>query len=209
MRTVSGYLRGSWLLPLAAAAAVFGVVWGTLGASALSGSYTATLSGDAEVPALATPYGGSFSATLSGDSLSYSLTSDAVGTTQAHIHLGAADENGGVVAFLFGLVEDGVNGVDTSGTIQAADVIGAIEGDFNALIDAMNASGAYVNLHSLANPGGEVRGQIALAAAALPSTGSGGLAQSDGSGAWVWALIAAGMTLALGLTARQAVRRRF
>ena len=158
---------------------------------------------------MATPYGGSFSATLSGDSLSYSLTSDAVGTTQAHIHLGAAAENGGVVAFLFGLVEDGVNGVDTSGTIQAADVIGAIEGDFNALIDAMNAGGAYVNLHSLANLGGEVRGQIALAAAALPSTGSGGLAQSDGPSAWVWALIAAGMTLALGLTARQAVRRLF
>ena len=133
-------------------------------AAAQATSFSATLSGDAEVPPVTTGAGGSFSATLSDGTLSYTLTSDATGITQAHIHLGAADENGEVVAFLLGSVDPGVDGIDEPGTISAADVIGDIAGDFDALIAALNNGNAYVNVHTEMYPGGEVRGQIAAAA---------------------------------------------
>ena len=138
-------------------------------AAAQATSFSATLSGDAEVPPVTTGAGGSFSATLSGGTLSYTLTSDATGITQAHIHLGAADATGGVVAFLFGSVDPGVDGIDVSGSISAGDVIGDIAGDFDALVAALNSGNAYVNVHTEMYPGGEVRGQIAAAAAQATS----------------------------------------
>lgn len=148
---------------LAAVAIVAGLM--TAGSvSAQATSFSATLSGGAEVPPVTSDFGGNFSATLSGGTLDFTLTSDAMGITQAHIHIGAADANGGVVAFLFPMDADGVDGIDVSGSIGADDVIGAIAGDFDALIAALNAGEAYVNVHSLANPPGEVRGQIAPAA---------------------------------------------
>ncbi len=144
-----------------------GEVRGQLAAAAAAQAtpFSASLSGDAEVPPVTTGAGGSFSATLSDGTLAFSLTSDATGITQSHIHLGAADENGGVVAFLFGSVEPGVDGIDVSGSISADDVIGDIAGDFDALVAALNAGNAYVNVHTEMYPGGEVRGQIAAGAA--------------------------------------------
>ena len=138
---------------------MFVLLSGSVAAQATS--FSASLSGDAEVPPLASDAGGNFSATLSDGTLDFTLTSDAMGITQAHIHLGAADANGGVVAFLFGFEDGGVDGVDVSGSITADDVIGDIAGDFDALVAALNTGEAYVNVHTVANPPGEVRGQIA------------------------------------------------
>ena len=83
--------------------------------------------------------------------------------TQAHIHVGAEDGNGPVVAFLFGFVAEGVttNGVLATGTITSDDLVGPLAGMSLAdLVAALDSGGAYVNVHTLANPGGEIRGQI-------------------------------------------------
>ena len=196
--------RSSLLLPLAAAALAFGIVWA--GVAQGAGSYAASLSGANHTTPVDTTAGGSFSASDTGGALSYTLSSDAEGITQAHIHMAAAGADGPVVAFLFGPVDPGQDGVNASGTISPADLLGPVEGDWDAFIAAVDAGETYVNVHTATNPGGEVRGQIGAAAAGLPATGSGGLADT-GNSAWLWALVAAGASFLLVGGSARAVRR--
>ncbi len=91
------------------------------------------------------------------------------GVTQAHIHCGAADVNGPIVVFLFGLDPLGrtVSGIQAEGAILDADVMAVADsaecpGGVASLSDLaakMKAGQAYVNVHTLANPAGEIRGQ--------------------------------------------------
>ena len=143
-------------------------------------TFSATLSGGAEVPAIKTAGSGSFDATLEGDTISFELVAvDIIGVTQAHIHIGPADDNGPVTAFLFGLNEEGVDGVQEQGTITAADLIGPLEGGTIAdLVAEMEAGNAYVNVHTVAIPAGEIRGQIV---ATVPA-GDGEPENGDGDG---------------------------
>jgi hypothetical protein len=47
------------------------------------------------------------------------------------------------------------------GTITAASLVGGLLGQpLSALVDAMRAGNTYVNVHTLAFPPGEIRGQI-------------------------------------------------
>jgi hypothetical protein len=93
----------------------------------------------------------------------------------AHIHVAPAGVNGPVVAFLYGPAAAGggrSSGVLAQGTITAGDLIGPLAGqDFSALVDAIRAGNAYVNVHSDDGvapagtgpgdlPAGEIRGQI-------------------------------------------------
>ena len=83
---------------------------------------------------------------------------DIVGVTQAHIHVAPSDAGGPLAAFLFGPVEgQDFNGLVAKGTLSEDDVIDMSIAD---LTDLMNNDGAYLNLHTTANPPGEVRGQI-------------------------------------------------
>jgi hypothetical protein len=88
------------------------------------------------------------------------------GIRMAHIHCGAPGVNGPVVAFLFGPVDPpGVtkNGLLSHGAIRDEDVIdGVCPGvtDVQDLVALIRAGGAYVNVHTVANPAGEIRGQI-------------------------------------------------
>lgn len=208
--------KSSWLLPVMAAAAAFGLVWGLSVVQAQETHYAATLSGDAEVPPVTTTASGDFRATLVGDTLNYRLVASGEGLTQAHIHLGAAAANGPVVVFLFGPDDAGVSSIDVTGTLGPADMV---EGTFQEMIDAINSGNAYVNVHSIANPPGEVRGQIAISSAAapvapaaptaLPATGSGGLADTDGgTSAWVWAVAAAVVAFGGVAVGQRVLRRR-
>lgn len=83
----------------------------------------------------------------------------------AHIHLAPAGQNGPIVLPMLGnpFVPDPgltVKGVLVEGTAMAADVSGPLAGDLDAHVAAMRSGGTYVNVHTVENPSGEIRGQI-------------------------------------------------
>ena len=106
------------------------------------------LSGDQEVPPVKTSASGSASFVISADkSVSGRVATSGVEATAAHIHEGAKGANGPVIVPL-------TKNADGSWTPAA----GA------KLTDAQYASylagNLYVNVHSAANKGGEIRGQL-------------------------------------------------
>lgn len=125
---------------------------------------TAELSGENEVPAVESEGHGLAILHLSRDGIRYKLAVENIDeVTQAHIHLGEAGENGPVVAFLFGFVEGGVttDGVLARGTITEDDLVGPLAGmPLSALVEALRSGGAYVNVHTVDHPAGEIRGQV-------------------------------------------------
>lgn len=130
-------------------------------------TYSAELSGAKEVPPVMTPAMGEATFMLSPDGtvLTYKLTvSNLTNVTAAHIHLAPAGVNGPIVVGLFGGSIPGLfTGVLAEGTITSANLGGSLAGmPLSALITQMNAGNTYVNVHTMANPGGEMRGQIEL-----------------------------------------------
>jgi hypothetical protein len=131
---------------------------------------TTSLSGAEEVPPVATKARGTAIVRWSGDGseLTYRLiVANIQDVTMAHIHLGAAGENGPVVAWLYPsappaqLVPGRSSGVLATGTITDADLVGPLTGMTMAdLIEAIEAGDTYVNVHTSRNPAGEVRGQL-------------------------------------------------
>lgn len=161
------------VLALVLAAALALVVALPAGAGNDRNFKAAPLKGANEVPAVDSQGNGvaHFKLNKDGDALSFSLiVANLEDVTQAHIHCGPADANGGVTAFLFGFADPAVNqnGPLASGVITDAQVLpiadsavcpGGIE-DFDDLIAQIRAGNTYVNVHTVANPGGEIRGQI-------------------------------------------------
>jgi len=82
----------------------------------------------------------------------------------AHIHLGAPGTNGPIVLGLFGPTDP----VDfcretriVNRAFTAKDLVGPLKGEpLRALVQQMLAGNAYVNVHTVKNFGGEIRGQI-------------------------------------------------
>lgn len=126
----------------------------------------ATLLGASEVPPVETDGKGGAVFRIKRHAVDFKLGVTGVeNVTQAHIHLGPEGANGPVVAFLFGFVDGGVtvDGLLARGTITADDLLGPLEGEsIRALVDEMRAGNLYVNVHTVAHPAGEVRGQIAI-----------------------------------------------
>jgi len=79
----------------------------------------------------------------------------------AHIHAGGPNDAGPVMVFLFNgpTTKNGYSGVLASAEITRAS---AFSGAFtlDSVLTRMRNGTAYVNVHSVANPGGEIRGQI-------------------------------------------------
>ena len=90
------------------------------------------------------------------------------GVTQAHIHVGGPLENGPIAAVLFspGEPTGEINGLITRGSDRSKGTltdVDLLEGfTLDTLVEAMMTDNAYINIHTEANPGGEVRGSIAL-----------------------------------------------
>lgn len=127
-------------------------------------NFAVPLSGDEVVPPVDTDARGlaTFQLNKEGTELRFKLNvaniEDVIG---AHIHNAPAGQNGPIVVFLYGdpLAEAvTVNGTLVQGT--ATEVVGPLAGDFEALIDAMESGNTYVQVHTTANPSGEIRGQI-------------------------------------------------
>lgn len=142
----------------------------TSAASEHGRNFTAHLSGDAEVPAADTRATGQavFKLDRDGSALHYRLiVANIENVTQAHIHIAPAGANGPVVAFLYPpappaqLIPGRSAGVLQTGTITAANLVGPLAGTtLDDLLDAIRSGNAYVNVHTSANPAGEIRGQI-------------------------------------------------
>jgi hypothetical protein len=137
-------------------------------------TFTAHLTSDQERPVPVDTHGSGqaiFKLSKDGTTLHYKLIVNNVeNITQAHIHCGGTEVAGPVIAFLFGFNEEGVtqNGVLAEGDITAADVVVQADSEacmggvanFEELIAKIKAGGTYVNVHTVAFPGGEIRGQI-------------------------------------------------
>ncbi len=135
----------------------------------------AHLTGYQEVPPNATPASGEFRAKISTDeqSFDYELTYSGFPTDVlfAHIHFGQQGVNGAISTFLCSN-SGGPAGTSlcpltagmVTGTVTAATIIGPAgqginPGEFAKLLDAIRAGVTYVNVHTMAHPGGEIRGQ--------------------------------------------------
>lgn len=137
--------------------------------------FAANLSGDQEVPPVDTNTTGDidlqFNRKLTKAEFALKVN-NGVAITQAHLHCAAEGENGPVVAFLSGSIPGGFD-VDgelaeftlTDANIAAVDAdclpsIGMSINDIADLAAAAQEGKVYVNVHSVANPPGEVRGQL-------------------------------------------------
>ena len=131
-------------------------------------AFLAPLSGGGEVPPVDSAARGKARMRLvsQGTALRYELeVSDIVDVAQAHIHMGQPNENGPVVAFLFGPQSPAgaFSGPLAEGVIEERDLMGPLEGDLAGFVQALQAGDLYVNVHTAGNPGGEIRGQIGAA----------------------------------------------
>lgn len=132
------------------------------------------LSGDQTVPPVQTSATGTFIIMLEASpnrfNISFELdVTNIVDVTAAHIHLGAAGANGPVIVPLFsGPQKSGsFTGVLAKGALTEADLTGPMAGKTFADLAALVLGGqTYVNVHTVANPNGEIRGQIVVPGAA-------------------------------------------
>jgi hypothetical protein len=131
--------------------------------------FKATLTGDQEVPAVETDTRGRAEFKVSHDrsevdfELRIRKAVDIFAGAGAHIHCGFPGENGPVMVFLAGgIPTGGLDGdVRVEGEFHDEDIIATDCGTtVEDLVQAMRDGRAYVNAHSLANPAGEVRGEI-------------------------------------------------
>jgi hypothetical protein len=107
---------------------------------------TAVINGAQQVPANASPATGTFEGVFDSKSMTLTYTVEYRGMTPniAHIHVGAPGTNGSVV-------------------IPFRDVSSPITGTYKLDKDGAEDllyNGMYVNIHSTAFPGGEIRGDI-------------------------------------------------
>ncbi len=123
------------------------------------------LSGSQEVPPVTTNASGTAVVELNGTQTEIKVTLTALGlenVTAAHIHLGPAGQNGPIIFTLYSQAE-GAFPNPLVKTLTAADLQPQPGAGVNNFADAVNAllsGNTYLNVHTQAHPGGEIRGQI-------------------------------------------------
>lgn len=128
--------------------------------------FAANLSGAEEVPARSTAASGSATIIVDGDQVTYAIeVDDITAVTAAHIHSGAPGTNGSIRLFLYppqqGQTVPQVTTTErmilVTATVPASNVTGIA---YQELLNEMRSGGAYVNVHTVQFPGGEIRGTI-------------------------------------------------
>jgi hypothetical protein len=156
-------------------AAVFAVALASIGittndltrsAFAQNQKFTATLSGQDEVPPTNSQATGMAEFIVMGDSVGYTVNaSNMQGVTAGHIHSGKQGENGPVVVTLF-KNDSPSNEVSENGSITPDKLEGPMAGkQLTDLASTMSNGDTYVNIHTEQNPNGEIRGQLMSASA--------------------------------------------
>ena len=125
-------------------------------------NFVAPLSGGQEVPPVQTMTRGNavFQLSKDGTELSYKLiVANIEDVFAAHIHDGGQGVNGPVIVGLYtsGQIEGRFSGILAQGVISEQSLG---EEAFANLLEKIMTGGAYVNVHTIENPAGEIRGQI-------------------------------------------------
>jgi hypothetical protein len=134
--------------------------------------YRAEPSGEFEVPvAVETSASADFKLKVASDRMSarYDLKiKDSIDDVfMAHLHLEEAGANGPVVVWLY--PHDGPPASPIAGSFEGRlakdvitpdDLVGPLAGDWDGFLEALAEGGLYVNIHTAANPGGELRDQV-------------------------------------------------
>lgn len=133
-------------------------------------TFHATMSGKNQSPPIDTPAHGTATFTLSksGKSLRFRLyVADIDNVSMAHIHIGAAGQEGPVAVWLYpshppAQVKKGkFTGELATGVITARQLQGPLKGKtIDDLVQDIKNGDAYVNVHTVQHPAGEIRGQI-------------------------------------------------
>ena len=124
-------------------------------------TYSAVLSGVREVPSASTTATGQAMLTLTGTTLTYTVSASGFSTplTVGHIHIAPAGAVGPVIVPVTLVAQ---TGTVAAGTVNLSGLVSyntlTLSGD--SLLILINAGQTYVNLHTAAYPGGEIRGQI-------------------------------------------------
>lgn len=150
-------------------------VFAVAGMASAGGVFVATLTGAEEVPPLQENTRGRALVTFNEDETAVNfLLQVRAGEriTQAHIHCAAKGVNGPIVVFLAGLNPEGYNVdaifpwvsgatlTDTSVKPIANPACPIAINNLRDLAQAVRDGNAYVNVHSVAHPGGVIRGQL-------------------------------------------------
>lgn len=140
-------------------------------------AFQASLRGSNEVPAVSTRTKGGITIRFHDehfDGAPFVLTvKKGQDVTMAHLHCAPAGQNGPVVVTLLGEIP---GGFDVSGRLMKSDIendnINTANGatcptpisDLGTLQTAMEKGEIYANVHTVAHPGGEIRGQLHVVA---------------------------------------------
>lgn len=128
--------------------------------------FTATLSGEQEVPPVTTSAKGWAWVNPMEESGWFKVNVTGIDkVTAAHIHNAKSGENGDVVVTLFksDSPTGPKDGILAEGNFTAADLEGSMKGKaLSDLVTAMKNGETYVNVHTEANPNGEIRGQLEM-----------------------------------------------
>lgn len=137
-----------------------------------TGQHLAVLTGDREVPPVETDATGTTSVVVDRHgNVHYSLAVAGIeNVTMAHVHQGAAGENGPVVQWLHPGSEPGqepqllageFTGVLHHGEFSPNDFVGPLEDEsLETFLDVVADGEAYVNVHTEEHPDGAIRGQL-------------------------------------------------
>jgi len=116
--------------------------------------FTSKLTGDQQSPPVTTSATGTGAFTLTDAGLAFSITVEGLEIASAHFHNAAVGANGGVVR----AISDDFDGNTASGMWTSTDG----QPLTNELIAELMAGNIYINIHTAANGGGEIRGQVNL-----------------------------------------------
>ena len=169
-------MKLTWAIRLLAALGAVALTITVVNANDGAMTFRATMSGFNEVAPILTNGSGTFHATINGNSMTYTETFSGLSApvTASHIHFGEKGVNGNVFVFLCsnGAAPAGTPACPAGGgtvtrTVTAADVLGVATqnipaGDFAALLRILRSGDAYVNVHTMKFPGGEIRGQVRI-----------------------------------------------
>ncbi len=129
--------------------------------------FKANLTGDQEVPPVTTDTTGKVFLRLNKAETEIEIqlhVNDGVRITQSHIHCAPFGVNGPIIIFLAGLHAAGLD-IDgkwvSNATITNTSIVNTACGStLAAIAQQMRNGNTYVNVHSVAHPAGEIRGQV-------------------------------------------------